>query len=771
MSYNADDRLQFIRGVGPARARLFEKLGLSTVAQLLEYFPFRYETELGDVEIAELTPGAIATIRGVIVDTRRNFPNFWADIEDGTGVCRLRWFNKPYAGRGLRPGATVVATGEVSYFDGKPGMAHPGLQVFETDAELCAPVAGRRQVGVYSETAGLPSTAIRRVIHNVLASAALPVVEFLPAALRQARGLPGREAAVRTMHTPADDDAHEAARRRLAYEEFLMLEITLALRRRKSVQLEPARRIAVTPVIDRRIRARFPFALTASQDRVIREIVADLGSGRAMTRLLQGDVGSGKTVIALYCCLAAVAAGAQAAIMVPTEILAEQHFANVERYLEGSRVRRRLLTSALLQGRRARVLAEVERGEVDLVIGTQALVHDDVAFNDLAMVIVDEQHKFGVIQRATFRTKGPKPHYLVMTATPIPRTLAMTVFGDLDVSTIDAPPPGRGAIVTRVVPARQWETVMKYVRTRLEAGEQAYVVCPTIGELEGSDEGAAPTTAKRKRTAGPGAGPRGRAAAELISALDEHKRLVAGPWAGLRVGVLHGDLRPEEKRATIRDFAAGRLAALVATTVIEVGVDVANATIMVVQHAERFGLAQLHQLRGRVGRGSKDSLCVLLAHGSAARAATTQAAPVPGAGARGAASAGVPPGAHAPGPASRGGRRMPPDGRGAAPAGEGSRGKAIDRLTVLAETTNGFRIAEADLRIRGPGELLGTKQSGIPTLRVGDLIGDFELLELARRDAFDLIRRDPALAQPDHRLLREALRRQFREKLELIDAG
>ncbi|MCC6359499.1 MAG: ATP-dependent DNA helicase RecG [Phycisphaerales bacterium] len=738
MGLRADDNLQYTRGVGPARAALFEKLGLTTVGELLEYYPFRYETEIGDVEIAELTPGVIATVRGEVIDTRRHHPHFWADIADGSGVCRLRWFNKQHAGRGIRPGVTVVATGEVSFFDGKPGIVHPSVQTFETDAELRAPVAGKRQVGVYSETAGLTSVAIRRVIQNILAHPQLPITEFLPESLRTARDLPPREAAIRTMHTPEDDQQLAQARRRLAYEEFLMLEVSLALRRRRTVQLDAASRITVTPEIDQRIRARFPFDLTASQNRVIREICADLGSGHAMTRLLQGDVGSGKTVIALYCCLAAIAAGAQAAIMAPTEILAEQHFANVERYLAGSRVRRRLLTSAQLRPRREKTLAEVERGDVDLVIGTQALVYDDVAFRDLAMVVIDEQHKFGVVQRARFRTKGLKPHLLVMTATPIPRTLAMTVFGDLDVSTIDASPPGRGSITTKVVPAREWETVMKYVRTRLEAGEQAYVVCPTIGELEDEENPAAPPPQKKR-----GLRPRGP---DLISTLEEHARLTAGPWAGLPVGVLHGSMRPEEKRAAIGEFAAGRLKALVSTTVIEVGVDVANATIMIVQHAERFGLAQLHQLRGRVGRGAKDSLCVLLAHGSAAKAATPR------------------------GPAVS--QRPSAAGRPAAPsAGSASKGKAVDRLSVLAETTNGFRIAEADLRIRGPGELLGTRQSGLPALRVGDLVADFELLETARNDAFELIRHDPTLSQPDHLALRDALRRQFREKLDLIDAG
>jgi ATP-dependent DNA helicase RecG len=584
------------------------------------------------------------------------------------------------------------------------------------------------------------------------------------------------------------------------------MELAMALRRYKLVSLQRGRKLPVTPEIERRIRVRFPFTLTPSQDKVIREIVRDLESGRPMTRLLQGDVGSGKTVVALYACLIAVANRRQAAIMAPTEILAQQHFTNIERYLEGSRVRRTLLRGKLGRKERAETLAAIEAGAIDLVVGTQALLEKDVAFKDLAMVVVDEQHKFGVLQRANIRTKGPLPHYLVMTATPIPRTLAMTVFGDLDVSIIDALPPGRGKIVTKVVTRAQWKTVMEYVRRRLEAGEQAYVVCPLIGQeeateerdrgtegtrdrgIEGSrgrgikgsrgrgikgssDQGVAPAVPTdlpsspaddvvsfRRSKATEESGPttqrseiprsarndtqRKREAPEdvrsavrteaatlanpqspivnrqstgLVSAKEAYDRLVNGPWRGLNVGLLHGSLRPADKQKAVDAFVAGRLHAVVSTTVVEVGVDVANATIMIVENADRFGLSQLHQLRGRVGRGCKDSLCVLITHGR----------------------------------------------------GE----KAAERLAVMAETTDGFKIAEADLRQRGPGELLGTRQHGLPELRVGDILNDFSLLEKARQDAFDLVAADPKLARPQHARMIPALRRMFGSRLALIDAG
>ncbi|MBI5865737.1 MAG: ATP-dependent DNA helicase RecG [Planctomycetes bacterium] len=712
---NSDNPLQYVRGVGPRKAEAFASLGLHTVGQLLEYFPFRYETHLGDVEIADLQPGMNATIRGEVLHLHRSGPHMSAEISDGSGECMLRWFNQPYAGRGLRIGATVVATGKVEVFHNDLQIVQPSLRVFESDAELRAPQPGERQYGVYSGNAAIKSNTIRRVVLNLLDAPQLPVAEFLPARLLSAHRMPPREQAIRQMHAPDNDKSLESARRRLAYEEFFLLETAMAIRRRKLLSVQVGIRLHATKEIDARIRARFPFPLTAAQDKVIREIVRDVTSGRPMTRLLQGDVGSGKTVVALYACLLAVAAGRQTAIMAPTEILAAQHLANIERYLEGSRVRRTLLRGGIAAGRRTEALRQIEAGEIDLVVGTQALLEQDVSFKALALAVVDEQHKFGVMQRAGIRTKGALPHYLVMTATPIPRTLAMTVFGDLDVSIVDASPPGRGRITTRVVVGRQWATVMNYVRGRLEAGEQAYVVCPTIGE----DVSPLPENAAGQRNAAT----RPQKAAELRSVRETYQQLVDGPWKGLPIGLLHGGLKSDEKQRAIREFAEGKLRAVVATTVVEVGVDVPNATIMVVEHAERFGLSQLHQLRGRVGRGARDSLCVLIARGS-----TPQL--------------------------------------GGAP-----RGKAGERLAVLAETTDGFRIAEADLRQRGPGELLGTRQHGLPELRIGRLVEDFDLLEAARRDAFELVAADPALRKPEHAVLIPHLKRMFGDKLALIDAG
>ena len=725
----ADDPVQFVKGVGPARARHFAKLGVRTVGDLLEYFPFRHETAAAETTIENLRAGTTATIRGEIIDVRRRRGGLIAEIHDGTDACQLRWFNLSYNTRDVRLGAMVSATGRVQEYDYCLEIVQPRIEVVTEAAVSRTTKSEPGRVGVYRGNDHLKSAAIQRVVQHLLSQPRLPVDEIVPAELVRKHELPSRESAIRQMHTPDGGTQLEQARTRLAYEEFLLMELAIALRRDKLLSLEKGQKLHVTPEVDRRIRARFPFRLTASQDKVVREIVHDLESGRPMTRLLQGDVGSGKTVVALYACLAAIANGFQAAIMAPTEILAGQHFANVERYLRDSRVRFTILRGGQRKKERAAALAKIQSGECDLVIGTHALIQKDVTFNKLAVVVVDEQHKFGVVQRAEFRTKGPMPHYLVMTATPIPRTLSMTVFGDLDVSIIKHAPPGRGKIVTKLVTRSQWETVMKYVRGRLEAGEQAYVVCPLIGEKEESTKPPSPERKGPSRAASPERKRADRSSdvsgnrAALTSAKEAFRKLTTGPWKGLNVGLLHGSLKSAEKQSTIEAFAAGKLHALVATTVVEVGIDVANATIMIVENADRFGLSQLHQLRGRVGRGSKESLCVLVSHKRERR------------------------------------------------GGSAGASKAGERLAAMTRTTDGFKIAETDLRQRGPGELLGTRQHGLPELRFGDIVNDFALLDRARADAFEIIRNDPRLERPEHKRMIPALRRMFGDKLALIDAA
>ncbi len=765
MKLALDTPLQYVRGVGPKRAELFAKLGLRTVGELLEYFPFRYEVQAGCVPIRALRPGTKATIRGRVVEVQtRPRGGAVVAVSDETGVCVLRWFRR-FRGIPLPAiGDEIIATGKVQEYRFNVELVQP--RVWPADRFEPADREGGL-VGVYRATEGLTSELIARTVARVLEAGLPPMPEPLPEPLLCRHRWPRRDEAIRQLHRPRDRRQAERARQRMAYEELLMLEIALALRRRSRTSLFAGIPLEVTDEIDRRIRRRFPFALTAAQDRVIREICRDLASGKPMTRLLQGDVGSGKTVVAVYAALVAIAHGHQVAIMAPTSVLARQHFDRIERYLAGSRVRRALLVGGLTPARRRALLEQIERGEVDLVVGTQALIQQDVNFARLALVVVDEQHKFGVLQRALVRTKGPMPHYLVMTATPIPRTLSMTVFGDLDVSIIDAMPPGRGKVITKLVGPDKWLVVMGYVRRRLERGERAYVVCPAIGAEsdeaterrsdEGKGAGARARGARhrdecagtrehgtgnreqrvRRRRADPGASDSvasdpvasGRCircssdsaalrpgdADELRSVVQVHQMLAEGPWRGLRVEILHGGMKEDEKRQKLTDFAEGRLHAIVSTTVVEVGVDVPEATIMIVEQAERFGLAQLHQLRGRIGRGQRDGLCVLIARG------------------------------------------------GGEPAWQ--------RLSVLTRTTDGFRIAEQDLRLRGPGELFGTRQHGLPELRVADLVGDEKLLVAAREDAIAIVDADPLLEKREHAALRATLLRRYRGKLELLDAG
>ena len=701
-----DSPLQLLKGVGPARAEAFAELGVRTVADLLCYFPFRYEQELGHVEIAALRPGAIATIRGTITRVGGRYPGFTATVHDGTAAVKLRWFQRRQGGLGIYVGADVEATGPVEPYDDSLQIVQPSVRVIASALKPAAEPRGARQAPVYRATEQLPSATIRRIIEQLLNGGVPELPDALPVVLRRRHRLPSRTDAAREVHFPSGDAALAAARRRLAYEELFLLELAMALRRRKIKSLRSAALLLATPEIDRRIRARFPFALTPSQEAAIREIAADLGRGQPMTRLLQGDVGSGKTVVALYAGLIAVANKYQAALMSPTELLAQQHLRTIERFLHGSRVRTMLLAGAAGRSDRKARLSRIEAGEVDLVVGTQALIQHDVRFSKLGLVVVDEQHKFGVLQRATIRTKGLAPHYLVMTATPIPRTLAMTVFGDLDVSLLKESPPGRGVTHTRIITPGTTERLYAELRERLlRREEQAYVVCPMVnGASESGEEGAPPAAAGE--LAGAGA---------PLAAVEVFERLRNGPWQGVEIGLLHGAMTSAEKDAVIRSFASGRLRGLVSTTAVEVGVDVPGATIMVVESAERFGLSQLHQLRGRVGRGPRDADCFLLCRTRAASAAA--------------------------------------------------------RLRVLTETRDGFRIAEADLRLRGPGELLGTRQHGLPELQVSDLSRDFELLELARADAFALIEIDPELRRPEHQLLRPALERMFGGKLALFDAA
>jgi ATP-dependent DNA helicase RecG len=686
--------VQCLKGVTPARLEQLGRLGLHTVRDLLFHFPRSYE-DLTDLRpITGLAEGVVQTVQGEVVeidgkqlaDGRTIVSVVLSD--DGKHCLEGTWFNQPFAARRFRYGQRLAFSGKPRWYRDHWQMNSPRVQVVDGTGPEAAAGPSLSVVPVYPLTEDLRIEQLRPLLRQAVNRGAGLLVEVLPAGLRERHGLPDARQALRDVHFPATLAAAQVARRRFVYEEFLILQLALALRRRELRDRQRAPVLPVTPQIDARIRRLFPFRLTADQDRAVADVCRDLASDRPMQRLLQADVGAGKTAVAVYALLGAVANKHQAILMAPTEVLARQHSQTLERYLAHSRVRRLLLTGGLTAKQRRQALADVRDGLVDLVVGTQALVQEEVQFARLGLVVIDEQHKFGVNQRARLRRLGVDPHYLVMTATPIPRTLALTVFGDLDVTTMRELPPGRQPVSTRWVHAGQRDRLFARLREELRRGRQAYVVCPLVEESETLD---------------------------LKAAAQTHAELQAGPLAGFRVGLLHGRLDEAEKAAVMEQFRGRRLDVLVCTSVVEVGVDVPNATLLVIEHAERFGLSQLHQLRGRVSRGAAAGQCYLFAD----------------------------------------------------PATE----EAKERLRAFVRTRDGFALAEQDARLRGGGQLFGTRQHGLGELRFGDVLADAELLQVARKDAFALVAADAGLRQPEHALLRLAVLDRYGRTLELAEIG
>jgi ATP-dependent DNA helicase RecG len=657
--------LQYLKGVGPRRAADFKRAGLLTVEDLLYRFPLRYEDRSRFQSIASLGEGQQASIAGEVVQcglrpTRRpRVRIFEALIRDASGSLRVAWFNSPYLQDQIRPRQAVVLYGRLER------NPYGGLQVTNPDFEILdaedhATLHTGRIVPVYERARSITPKMQRRLVLEVLEKLPADLEDPLPESVRRRLDLPGRAEALRAAHFPATGTSVDAlnayrtsAQQRMIVEEFFRFQVGVLLRKRAA---DADRKPFAARVDDRMraaLRAVLPFRLTPGQRQALKEIGEDMQRPQPMNRLLQGDVGAGKTIVALLAAVLAIENGQQVAFMAPTEILAEQHYANILRLLGGTRYRVGLLTGQQpAPDRRARRKA-LAAGEIDLVVGTHALVQKGIHFRALGLVVIDEQHRFGVLQRATLRGKGLSPDMLVMTATPIPRTLALTTYGDLDVSSIQDLPPGRRPVRTAAKPESRREDVYAFLRKELEAGCQAYVVYPIIAESEKTDL---------------------RAATEMADHLG-HDVLPE-----FRVALLHGRMKQEAKDRIMRAFATGQIQVLVSTTVIEVGIDVANATLMIVEHAERFGLSQLHQLRGRVGRGTHPSACILLYQ---------------------------------------------------YPLTEDAR----ERLEVMTKTTDGFEIAEKDLELRGPGDLFGTRQAGAPTLRAGDLLRDHSLMEVARREA------------------------------------
>jgi ATP-dependent DNA helicase RecG len=705
--------IRYVKGVGPRMAERFATREIRTVGDALYLIPRRYEDRRKVTTISNLVPKEQASFTAEVLDfgARRTGPRkqiFEVMLGDETGKIVARWFRfhpKAFLSRFAR-GDKVRVAGRVEVYRKVRQLVHPDIEKIQDEQDEGPQHSEdgilRRGdfaaiIPVYPEIEGIYPKTLRKIMRRVVEQHAAHTVEILPDAILGRHDFPPIAQALQEVHFPHQDSdvdqlnrGRSAAHRRVVFEEFFLLQLGLALRRGRD-KAQAGHAHPVREDLYALARELFGFELTGAQKRVLSEITGDMASEQPMNRLLQGDVGSGKTAVAVLAATVAAGAGTQTAFMAPTEILAEQHHRNILRLIQdrSAALKVAFLSSAVKGKARREVLEQVDAGEIDLLVGTHALIEEQVNFESLGLCIIDEQHRFGVAQRAGLQAKGKWPDVLVMTATPIPRTLSMTVYGDLDVSILDEMPPGRLPVKTVVLRGSQVKQAYRHVRSEVESGGQAYLVYPLVEESEKMD---------------------------LRDATQMFERLSQGAFAGLRLGLLHGRMPAEEKDGVMRRFSAGDLDVLVATTVIEVGVDVPRATIMLVEHAERFGLSQLHQLRGRVGRGSRPSTCYLVAHSLAS-------------------------------------------------------GDARSRLEVMERTNDGFIIAEEDLAIRGPGEFLGTRQSGLPSFFFGNLARDGDLLSQARQDAFSLVEKDPKLANPGHALLKQALWSRWGRRLQFAEVG
>ncbi len=732
--YDLATLIQYVKGVGPKRARLLNKIGIYTVKDALFVFPRRYEDRRRIEKIARLLPGdtprtVYGTVKtsGVTRTPKQKTQIFELIIGDNTGLFTAKWFNQGYLKKIFTPGLNVVLSGKIRVSrSGRLEMIQPEYELLgttETEEEL---LHTGRIVPIYPLTERLYQKGMRRIMKSILDQCAALVEESLPETIRRKYQLLALQDALQRLHFPDHTDDIELlnrekspAHQRLIFEEFFLLELGIGLKRHYTLSKEKGIAFRFQGNLEGALRQSLDFSLTSAQNRVIHEIQHDLRSIHVMNRLLQGDVGSGKTLVALIALLSAIEAGYQGVIMVPTEILAEQHFRKISTYLQrlnqhltqedsrslgtlreseqsslfpstgSGQITTCLLTGGMRKKERETQLLHIQRGEMSLIVGTHALLQHDVIFHNLGCVVIDEQHKFGVMQRATIKTKGYNPDVLIMTATPIPRTLSLTLYGDLDVSILDELPPGRTPVVTKRFYEKSRDNAYRLITNEIKRNRQAYIVYPLVEESEKLD---------------------------LKAATEMSEHLSKEVFPEYSVGLVHGRMKAEKKDQQMLAFKNHELDILVSTTVLEVGIDVPNATVMLIEHAERFGLSQLHQLRGRVGRGSSKSYCLLMTS-----------------------------------------YPMSADAR--------------KRLDAMVETTDGFIIAERDLEIRGPGEFFGTKQSGLPDLNIANLIRDVKLLECAREEAFAIIRDDPGLLLPQHRLVKNALEQRWKKSLDLISVG
>jgi ATP-dependent DNA helicase RecG len=674
-----------LHGVGSRQAQRLARLGVRNIRDLLYFFPRRYDDYSQLKPINRLEYGEEATIIAQIWDaggrrTRSGKHLFKATLSDGTDFIDATWFNQPYLADRIVPGRQIVVSGKVSEYLGRPSLTAPEWELLEKELLHTA-----RLVPIYPLTQGIGAKWLRHLVKRAADYWSKRLPDHIPAQVREDEGLLDLETAITQIHFPDSKTWLNRARHRLAFDELFVVQIGL-LRQRHEWRSQPGKPLAIDDDTLHAFVGSLPYALTAAQSKALNQIVRDLGSEQPMNRLLQGDVGSGKTVVAAAAMALTVAAGSQAALMAPTEILAEQHFRTICRLMEekpGLHPTVRLLTGSVTGEEREEIYTGLADGSVAIVVGTHALIQEGVQFKDLTLAVIDEQHRFGVAQRGSLRQKGygespaTLPHLLVMTATPIPRSLELTLWGHLDVSVIDEMPPGRQPITTRLLLPTERERAYSFVAAQVEEGRQAFIICPLVEES---------------------------AKVEAKAAVDEHKRLQSKIFPDLRLGLLHGRMKGEEKEAIMGAFARGETDILVATSVVEVGIDVPNASVMLIEGADRFGLAQLHQFRGRVGRGEHPSFCLLVSDSSST--------------------------------------------------------EAQERLQAVEATGDGFELAQKDLEMRGPGEFLGTRQSGFPDLLLAN-VTDLPLIEAAREAARRLFENDPELAHPDHRLLAQRVQDAF----------
>lgn len=683
--------VRFVKGVGEARANQLRKIGIHTVQDLLNYIPRRYLDRRTILPINQLSPDQETTVIGRIVKIKkipRPRLRLIITIYDKTGLLDGVWFHRvDFFSKVFKLDQEVAFSGKISFYRGWQ-IIHPDFDIIEESKDQLntGQIIALYPSGQDLRSSGLSSRGFRRIIQHALDKYQNHIPENLPPQLLDKYQLLPRALAFRKVHFPETMEEIHQPLRRLKYEELFYLQILMALRHYQ--QRTPAQGIVMETSWDtiKKVLQKLPYQLTNAQRRVLREIYNDLKSGQRMNRLLQGDVGSGKTVVALITALIAIESGYQVALMAPTEILAEQHYLNIKDLLTGIPIQPHLLIGSLKNQIKTNLHQALRNGDISFIIGTHALLEESVEFNKLGLVIIDEQHRFGVLQRGELIRKGWNPHVLVMTATPIPRTLAMTLYGDLDTSIIDEMPIGRQPIVTAWRTEKKLPEVYTFIRDKIHAGEQAYIVYPLVEESEKVD---------------------------LKAATESYHYLQKNIFPEFRMSLIHGRMKGEEKEAVMHEFKSGQIHLLVSTSVIEVGVDVPNATIMLIEHAERFGLSQLHQLRGRVGRGSKKSYCILITP-------------------------------------------------------ENINETARSRLQMMEKTNDGFLIAEEDLRLRGSGEFFGTRQHGLPDLKFSDLVLDQKIIQMARRDAFQLIEQDPHLRLPEHQHIRQYFQRYYVDKFKLI---